>query len=88
MGEITIHPQDLDRLLTDGTSSRPRTISYQQAYVDIAATHYGRPVSEILPLLHAAAHTAGVPFTEDDLTGQAEAIRAGVSYELRVRVSR
>ncbi len=49
MGEITIHPQDLDRLLTDGTSSRPRTISYQQAYVDIAATHYGRPVSEILP---------------------------------------
>ncbi|MEE1810332.1 hypothetical protein [Streptomyces sp. BE133] len=43
----------------------------------LAATHRGRPVGEILPLLRAAADRALLGFTPADLREQAEAISTG-----------
>ncbi|MFC7794602.1 hypothetical protein [Streptomyces cinereoruber] len=88
MGEITIPAQDLGRLLADSARPGPCGVPYQRTYASLAATHRGRPVEEILPQLQAAAVTAGIGFTADDLAEQAEAIQTGGCYELRIRVSR
>ncbi|MER5710489.1 hypothetical protein AB0B13_04535 [Streptomyces sp. NPDC042898] len=85
MGEITVSAQDMDHLLHDpkGTYGAP----YQRAYAELAVSHRGRPVAEIVPLLRAAADSALLGFTAADLTEQAEAISSGARYELRVRVA-
>ncbi|MER7540979.1 hypothetical protein ABTX77_40440 [Streptomyces sp. NPDC097704] len=85
MGEITVSAQHLDHLLHDpaGTYGTP----YQRAFAELAASHRGRPVAEIVPLLRAAADAALLGFTGTDLADQAEAISAGARYELRVRVA-
>ncbi|MEU2244606.1 hypothetical protein ABZ572_35010 [Streptomyces sp. NPDC018338] len=85
MGEITVSVQDMDHLLHDpkGTYGAP----YQRAYAELAVSHRGRPVAEIVPLLRAAADKALLGFTIADLREQAEAIRSGARYELRVRVA-
>lgn len=85
MGHIAISAQDIHRLLDDTT--HPGGDSYQQAFTRIAATHRGRPVAEILPLLRAAADRTPVGFTGTDLAEQADAISRGTRYELRVRVT-
>ncbi len=85
MGEINVSSRDLGRLLTDsaGTPARP----YQEAFAELADTYQGKPVSEILPLLRRAADEALLGFTDEDLREQAEAIRSGARYVLRVRVT-
>ncbi|MFB7592369.1 hypothetical protein [Streptomyces sp. NPDC056169] len=85
MGEITVSAQDIDHLLHDpkGAYGAP----YQRAYADLAVSHRGRPVAEIVPLLRAAADKALLGFTTADLTEQAQAISSGARYELRVRVT-
>jgi len=85
MGDITIPANDMHHLLADPT--RGSGTSYQQAFAELAATHRGRPVAEIVPLLRAAADAALLGFTGADLVEQAEAISTGARYELRVRVT-
>ncbi|MFB7359604.1 hypothetical protein [Streptomyces gardneri] len=85
MGEITVSAQHIDHLLHDPTSAYGAP--YQRAYADLAATHRGRPVDEIMPLLRKAADTALLGFTSADLAEQAQAISTGARYELRVRVT-
>jgi hypothetical protein len=85
MGEINVGRQHLDRLLADsaGTYGAP----YQRAFGQLAESHRGRPVAEILPLLRRAADQALLEFTHADLREQAEAISAGERYVLRVTVT-
>ncbi|WP_328907915.1 hypothetical protein OG230_35685 [Streptomyces sp. NBC_00234] len=85
MGEIRVSSERLDRLLAD--SSRTHGSSYQAAFTELAETHRGRPVGEILPLLRRAADRALLGFTPGDLLEQAEAISAGLPYVLRVTVT-
>lgn len=75
MGEITVSAQRIDHLLHDPASAYGAP--YVQAYADLAATHRGRPVAEIVPLLRAAADNALLGFTGADLAEQAEAISTG-----------
>ncbi|MFD3336127.1 hypothetical protein ACFWV1_26290 [Streptomyces sp. NPDC058700] len=86
MGDITIHASDMHRLLADPTHTY--STPYQQAYAELAATHRGRPVAEIVPLLRTAADRALLGFTDADLAEQAQAISSGAPYQLRVRVTR
>ncbi|MFE5710619.1 hypothetical protein ACFQ7J_07315 [Streptomyces sp. NPDC056501] len=85
MGEISVSAQDIDHLLHDPSSSYGAP--YQRAYAELAATHRGRPVAEIVPLLRRAADTALLGFTGVDLIEQAQAISSGAPYKLRVRVT-
>ncbi|MEU8677821.1 hypothetical protein [Streptomyces sp. NPDC048560] len=85
MGEISVSGEHLDRLLAD--SRRTHGASYQAAFSELAQTHGGRPVGEIVPLLRRAADRALLGFTARDLHEQAEAISAGRRYVLRVKVT-
>ncbi|MFH8712677.1 hypothetical protein [Streptomyces zaomyceticus] len=85
MGEITVSADSIDRLLHDPGSTYGTP--YQQAYGELARTHRGRPVAEIVPLLRAAADRALLGFSRADLIEQARAISSGARYELRVRVA-
>ncbi|UPT46673.1 hypothetical protein OH828_00390 [Streptomyces anulatus] len=85
MGEINVSSRDLGRLLADSTGAPARP--YQKAFAELADTYRGRPVPEILPLLRRAADEALLGFTDADLREQAEAIRSGARYVLRVRVT-
>ncbi|MCX5388494.1 hypothetical protein [Streptomyces sp. NBC_00094] len=84
MGEITVSVQDMDHLLCD--PARAYGTPYQRAYAELAAKHCGQPVTEMVPLLRAAADKVLLGFTTADLTEQAEAISSGARYELRIRV--
>ncbi|WP_328946892.1 hypothetical protein OG259_40890 [Streptomyces sp. NBC_00250] len=86
MGEITVSAQDMDHLLRDPSSAYGTP--YQRAYTEVAETHRGRPVDEIVPLLRAAADAALLGFTRADFAEQAQAISSGAPYKLRVRVTR
>lgn len=85
MGEISVGREHLDRLLADssGTYGAP----YQRAFAVLAASHRGRPVAEILPLLRRAADRALLEFSDADLCEQARAISSGARYTLRVTVT-
>ncbi|MEU9253708.1 hypothetical protein AB0D66_17860 [Streptomyces sp. NPDC048270] len=85
MGEISVNRERLDRLLADsaGTYGAP----YQRAFAELARTHRGRPVTDILPLLRRAADQALLDFARQDLREQAEAISSGEPYILRVTVT-
>lgn len=85
MGEIIVSRQHLDRLLADSTGAYGAP--YQRAFAQLAETHRGRPVAEILPLLRRAADQALLGFTHANLREQAEAISAGERYVLRVTVT-
>ncbi|MFE1546512.1 hypothetical protein [Streptomyces sp. NPDC058718] len=85
MGDITLHASDMHRLLADPTARFGAL--YQRAYTELAGTHRGRPVAEIVPLLRAAADAALLGFTDADLIEQAQAISSGAPCELRVRVT-
>ncbi|MFE6070073.1 hypothetical protein [Streptomyces sp. NPDC056525] len=61
MGEITVSAQGMDHLLHDPASTYGAP--YQQAYAQLAASHRGRPLDEIVPLLRAAADAALLGFT-------------------------
>ncbi|MFI9588160.1 hypothetical protein ACIHCQ_41715 [Streptomyces sp. NPDC052236] len=84
MSEIIVSRQYLDRLLADSASTYGAP--YQRAFTELAETHRGRPVAEILPLLRRAADQALLGFAHADLREQAEAISAGERYVLRVTV--
>ncbi|MBM9617311.1 hypothetical protein [Streptomyces zhihengii] len=84
MGRISVGSGHLDRLLADSTSAH--AVPYQRAFADLADTHRGRPTAEIVPLLRRAADRALLEFTPADLVEQAEAIRTGRRYVLRVTV--
>ncbi|MFD9486721.1 hypothetical protein [Streptomyces sp. NPDC059991] len=84
MGEINIGSKDLNRLLTDSSTHGS---SYQQQFARLAASHRGRPVADILPLLRQAADQALLGFTPADLVEQAEAISAGARYVLCIKVT-
>ncbi|MFD6878432.1 MULTISPECIES: hypothetical protein [unclassified Streptomyces] len=85
MGEISVSRQGLDRLLIDsrGAYGAP----YQEAFAELGRTHFGRPATEILPLLARAADRALLGFSRADLREQAEAISSGEPYVLRVTVT-
>ncbi|MEK9518811.1 hypothetical protein ACIOMM_20425 [Streptomyces sp. NPDC087908] len=85
MGEITVRAQHIDHLVHDPASAYDAP--YMQAYAGLAASHRGRPVAEIVPLLRAAAEAALLGFTGTDLVEQARAISTGARYELRVHVT-
>ncbi|MFD7165316.1 hypothetical protein [Streptomyces violascens] len=85
MGNISIDKTALARLLAD--SSAGHGTSYQQAFVELAATHRGQPPARIVPLLRAAADRALLGFTAADLCEQAEAISTGRPYELRISLT-
>ncbi|MGW1940124.1 hypothetical protein [Streptomyces goshikiensis] len=85
MGEISIERQHLDHLLADSASTYGAP--YQRAFAELAETHRGRPVAEILPLLRRAADEALLGFTDADLREQAQAISTGERYVLRVTVA-
>ncbi|MFD0151141.1 hypothetical protein ACWGQ4_02360 [Streptomyces sp. NPDC055721] len=85
IGEITVSAQHIDHLLHDPASTHDTP--YQRAYAELATTHRGRPVAEIVPLLRAAADRATLGFTGADLAEQAQAISSGALYELRVHVT-
>ncbi|MER8268034.1 hypothetical protein ACIGZI_31970 [Streptomyces griseus] len=86
MGEISVNSTALGRLLTDSTGTGARR-PYQEAFAELADTYQGKPVSEVLPLLRRAADEALLGFTDADLIEQAQAIRSGEPYVLRVRVT-
>ncbi|WP_336317739.1 hypothetical protein [Streptomyces lavendofoliae] len=85
MGDIRVDRRHLDRLLADsaGTYGAP----YQRTFTELAETHRGRPVAEILPLLRRAADRALLEFTHADLREQATAISTGEPCVLRVTVT-
>lgn len=85
MGEISVSRHDLERLLVDsaGTYGAP----YQQAFADLARTHRGRAVADILPPLRRAADHALLGFSRAELREQARAIRNGEPYVLRITVT-
>ncbi|WP_432752239.1 hypothetical protein ACE1OA_03450 [Streptomyces sp. JL2001] len=85
MGEISVDQRHLDHLLADSASAYGAP--YQKAFAELAVSHRGRPVAEILPLLRRAADAALLGFTGADLREQAEAISSGRPYVLRVRVT-
>jgi hypothetical protein len=85
MGEISVGRQHLDRL--PAGSAGTYGVSYQRAFAQLAETHRGRPVAEIVPLLRRAADQALLEFTHADLCEQAEAISTGERYVLRVSVT-
>ncbi|WP_181010857.1 hypothetical protein [Streptomyces sp. SM13] len=85
MGEINVSSRHLGRLLAD--SNGPQTRPYQTVLAELADSHGGRPVAEILPLLRRAADEALLGFTAADLREQAEAIRGGERYVLRIRAT-
>ncbi|MEW2069092.1 hypothetical protein [Streptomyces sp. NPDC007346] len=85
MGEIDVSSHNLGRLLADSTGTPAR--SYQAAFAELAESHQGRPATEIVPLLRRAADEALLGFTAADLYEQAEAIRTGQRYVLRIRVT-
>ncbi|MEU8672922.1 hypothetical protein AB0C71_39235 [Streptomyces anulatus] len=86
MGEINVSSHDLGRLLADSSTGAP-VRPYQEAFAELADTYRGKPVPEILPLLRRAADEVLLGFTDVDLREQAEAIRSGARYVLRVRVT-
>ncbi|MFD9369427.1 hypothetical protein ACFWA6_17260 [Streptomyces sp. NPDC060020] len=59
----------------------------QRAFAELAETHRGRPVAEILPLLRRAADKALLGLTDADLREQAQAISTGEPYVLRATVA-
>jgi hypothetical protein len=73
LGEISVGRQHLNRLLADSDAGT-HGVPYQRAFAQLAETHRGRPVAEILPLLARAADQALLEFTHADLREQAEAI--------------
>ncbi len=83
MGGINMNREHLDHLLADSTPTA-YGVPYQHAFGRLAASHRGRPVAEILPLLRRAADEALLGFTPADLREQAEAISTGRPYVLRV----
>ncbi|MGW6638278.1 hypothetical protein [Streptomyces cyaneofuscatus] len=85
MGEINVSSRNLGRLLADSTGTPAD--SYQAAFAELAESHRGRPAAEIVVLLRRAADEALLGFTAADLVEQAEAIRAGQRYVLRIRVT-
>ncbi|MYW98724.1 MULTISPECIES: hypothetical protein [unclassified Streptomyces] len=85
MGEINVSSQYLGRLLADSTG--PQARPYQTVFAELADSHLGRPVAEILPVLRRAADEALLGFTAADLLEQAEAIRGGERYVLCIRVT-
>ncbi|MER7109453.1 hypothetical protein [Streptomyces sp. NPDC000229] len=85
MGEISVDRQHLNRLLADSASTYGAP--YQRAFAELAKTHQGRPLAEILPLLRRVADQALLEFTHADLVEQAEAISTGEWYVLRVTVT-
>lgn len=85
MGRISVGSGHLDRLLADSTSTHD--VPYQRAFAELADTHRGRPAAEIVPLLRRAADRALLEFSHGDLVEQAEAIRTGRRYVLRVTVT-
>ncbi|SCK54080.1 hypothetical protein YUYDRAFT_07089 [Streptomyces sp. ScaeMP-e48] len=85
MGEINVSSHNLGRLLADSAGAPAR--SYQAAFAEFAESHRGRPAAEIVVLLRRAADEALLGFTAADLAEQAEAIRAGQRYGLRIRVT-
>ncbi|MFI8521627.1 hypothetical protein ACIGEZ_28005 [Streptomyces sp. NPDC085481] len=85
MGEISVERGELDHLLADAASAYEAP--YQRSFAELAASHRGRPVAEIVPLLRDAADRALLGFTPADLREQAEAISSGRPYILRVRVT-
>lgn len=76
---------NLGRLLADSTGTPAHT--YQAAFAELAESHRGRPVAEIVALLSREADEALLGFSAGDLMEQAEAIRTGARYVLRVRVT-
>ncbi|MFI1532381.1 hypothetical protein [Streptomyces griseus] len=86
MGEISVNSTALGRLLTDSTGARTSR-PYQEAFAELADTYQGKPVSGALPLLRRAADEALLGFTDADLREQAQTIRSGEPYVLRVRVT-
>ncbi|MGW0673153.1 hypothetical protein [Streptomyces sp. NPDC002746] len=86
MAEIALPADHLHRLLVD--SNRPQSRPYQRAYEDLAGSHRGRPITDILSQLQRAATEAQLSFTPAALLEQAEAISAGRPCALRVRVTR
>jgi hypothetical protein len=85
MGEIKVISHNLGRLLADSTNTPAR--SYQAVFSELAESHRGRPDTEIVVLLRRAADEALLGFTAADLVEQAEAIRTGERYVLRIRVT-
>lgn len=85
MGKINVSSHNLGRLLADSTGTPGR--SYQAAFAELAESHQGRPTAEIVALLRRAADEALLGFTAADLYEQAEAIRTGQRYVLRIRVT-
>ncbi|MGA5553035.1 hypothetical protein [Streptomyces lavendulocolor] len=85
MGDIRVDRRHLDRLLADsaGTYGAP----YQRVFAELAETHRGRPVEDILPRLRRTADRALLEFTHADLREQAAAISTGEPYVLRVTVT-
>ncbi|MFJ1959007.1 hypothetical protein ACIOGT_39200 [Streptomyces microflavus] len=85
MGEINVSSHNLGRLLADSAGTPAR--SYQAAFAELAESHQGRAAPEIVALLRRAADEALLGFTAADLAEQAEAIRTGQRYALRIRVT-
>ncbi|MCX4506664.1 MULTISPECIES: hypothetical protein [Streptomyces] len=85
MGEINVSSYNLGRLLDDSAGTPAR--SYQAAFAELADSHQGRRAAEIAGLLRRAADEALLGFTAADLAEQAEAIRTGQRYVLRIRVT-
>ncbi|MEU1866507.1 hypothetical protein [Streptomyces gardneri] len=68
------------------TTPRVRTASRTRR-TPLAATHRGRPVDEVVPLLRQSADAAFLGFSGADLIKQAQALSGGARYELLVRVT-
>ncbi|WP_250572432.1 MULTISPECIES: hypothetical protein [Streptomyces] len=83
MGEINVSSYNLGRFLADSAGTPAR--SYQAAFG--ARRFPGRQAAEIAVLLRRAADEALLGFTASDLAEQAEAIRTGQRYVLRIRVT-
>ncbi|MEU9927339.1 hypothetical protein [Streptomyces anulatus] len=85
MGEIKVSSHNLGRLLADSTGSPAR--SYQAVFSELAESHRGRPVTKIVVLRRRAADEALLGLAAAGLVEQAEAIRTGERYVLRIRVT-
>ncbi|WP_405504599.1 hypothetical protein [Streptomyces anulatus] len=85
MGEINVSSHNLGRLLADSTGTPAR--SYQAAFSELAESHRSRSAAQVVVLLRRAADEALLGFTAADLVEQAEAIRTGQRYALRICVT-
>ncbi|GHH43515.1 hypothetical protein [Streptomyces candidus] len=81
MSRSRIRAHTLPHARHDGATYGTR---YEAEFAALAASHRGRPTTDIVPLLRRAADRALLGFAPADLQEQAQAISSGAPCRLRI----